>query len=452
MRRMVRILPAITKLGPPRILGGALLFSAALFCSCTDAERQRGSKAAIAPSEADGYGFSELRRLHENHDPKTWDQTEDIDQLRFGLLRTSEIFPTATISRQGTISRLEPAPRPEIGQVTADTPLGVLSLDDYLLQSPVDAVVVVHKGRIVYERYPHMRIRDRHLYWSVSKSFLGTIVGILEDDGRIEVRAPIERYIDELSTSEWKGTPVIDILDMASGMSGREADVPNPYSDPSTLHYQFEQRIGNWGTATGSTSDIYDFVAGLKRLKPSGQVFEYASVNSFVIGWLIEEVTGKPYPEVLSERIWQRIGAEADAGIVIDRESGASWSYGGVISTLRDLARYGLLFTPSWEVVSSEAVISAAHLTKIQTGGRPELLKNRAQEYPDQPAEWCTNASTYQWACIWPDGDFFKGGFLGQGLYISPSRDLVIAIFSTGSSSNNRTYCRALATSENFGG
>jgi CubicO group peptidase (beta-lactamase class C family) len=426
---------------------GILVSLSLLLCACNRPESHNNLTTQHSIPKADGYSFSELKRLHEAHDPKNWDTIDDTDQLRFGLLRTSEIFTTATISRGGPVNRLESRLDNGIGQVITDTPRGLLSLDDTLPQSLMDGMIIVRHGRIVFERYPNMRQRDRHLYWSVSNPFLGTLVGILADEGRIDIHAPIEQYICALSTTDWKGTAIIDILDMASGMSARELDVPNAYSDPSTLHYQFEHSLGNWATEKRTGVDPYDFVAQLSRLKPSGQVFEYASVNCFVISWLISEVTGKAYPDVISEFIWQKIGAEADAGIVVDRESGAPWSHGGIFSTLRDLARYGMLFTPSWNIVSEERIISSKHLARIQAGGRPELLERRNQEYPDQPAYTGEHVSTFQWDCVWPDGDFMKAGFNGQFIYISPSRDLVIAVFSSGVSASESSFLRTLATS-----
>jgi CubicO group peptidase (beta-lactamase class C family) len=326
-------------------------------------------------------------------------------------------------------------------------------LDDVLAGPTVDAFIVVHRGRIVYERYPHMRPQDKHVYWSVSKSFVGAIVAMLEDEGRVDSRAPIEKYIGELAPTAWAGTPVIDILDMASGMSGLEVDDrPAAYTDPASVYYQFEARLGLHAKAAGPETDAYAYVAGLKRLKPSGRVKEYSSVNTFVLSWLIEKVTGKPYPEVVSERIWRRIGAEADAGMVVDRATGTPWSHGGMFSTLRDLARFGLLYTPSWRTVSREPVISAAHLRKIQTGGRPELLDNRKKEYSDKPVYSGEYVSTYQWDFVWPDGDFLKLGFQGQGLYVSPLRNLVMACFSSGRGlACTSSHFRALAESGVFG-
>ena len=121
------------------------------------------------------------------------------------------------------------------------------------------------------------------------------------------------------------------------------------------------------------------------------------------------------------------------------------------MSTLRDLARYGLIFTPSHAVVNREPLVSAAYLKKVRTGGRAALLAARTTEHPGKPPYSGGYVATYQWDFVWPDGDFWKSGFQGQGLYISPARDLVIAGFSSGQPAPGALYYRALATSGAFG-
>ena len=162
-------------------------------------------------------------------------------------------------------------------------------------------------------------------------------------------------------------------------------------------------------------------------------------------------MTGKPYGAALSERIWSRIGADADALIVASPRTGAVASHGGMSGTLRDVARYGLLYTPSWKTVAFSPIVPEDYLRKVQKGGRPELLERAAPGSKELGSDGVEPARypAYQWDAVWADGDFFKYGFRGQGLYISPSRDLVIAFFGTESQSQAR-YARALARSGLF--
>jgi CubicO group peptidase (beta-lactamase class C family) len=170
-----------------------------------------------------------------------------------------------------------------------------------------------------------------------------------------------------------------------------------------------------------------------------------------VLSWLAERITGQPFAEIVSELLWSRIGAESDALLSISHV-GAPVSHGGISATVRDVARLGMLFTPSWEVVANEPVVGEALLRKIQRGGRRQIVE-RATDEPlgrgfgdERPRHSC-----YQWNWVMEDGDFYKGGFGGQGLYVSPARDLVIAYTGTttaeGDSNKLRWVARQVASS-----
>ena len=109
--------------------------------------------------------------------------------------------------------------------------------------------------------------------------------------------------------------------------------------------------------------------------KPKGKSFDYSGVNTFVIGWLIEEITGMPFQDVLTKEIWRHIGAEGDASMLAPRY-GVPVTDGVLLARLRDVARFGLLFTPSYSVVTSRKIISDRHLNLILEGGNPDLLRN----------------------------------------------------------------------------
>ena len=270
----------------------------------------------------------------------------------------------------------------------------------------------------------------------------------------MDVATPIEQYLPELAGSGWEGVPVIDILDMASGIECLEG-VEGAYSNPERCYYQYEASLG-WLGATEATRDSpYDFLASLPSHRPSGEAFEYTSPNTFVLSWLIERVLDVSYAEALSREIWRMIGAEADGSISAPRH-GISIAHGGISATLRDVARFGLLFTPSWKIVASEPIVSGTYAEQIRSGGRPEIqlrgLHTNAESLRVDGE--LPRHNTYQWDFVMQDGDFFKGGYGGQGLYISPRLDLVIAYFGSfekgGLSNELEGIARQLAKSALF--
>jgi CubicO group peptidase (beta-lactamase class C family) len=123
------------------------------------------------------------------------------------------------------------------------------------------------------------------------------------------------------------------------------------------------------------------------------------------------------------------MGAASD-GIITAPRRGVPIAHGGISSTLRDMARFGLLFTPVVRK-TMDPLISDSYLAKIQTGGRPAIFNADREQDPQKIDGEPARHNSYQWDFVMADGDFFKGGYGGQGLYISPSRDLVVAFFAT---------------------
>lgn len=379
--------------------------------------------------EAPAYTLEQVESFHRQITIDNWDDGGPL--MRYVFLNMGELFHEALIHRRGPIAPLSYRLDPRIAEFETSSRRGEMPLEDYILEAAVDAIVVVHRGEIVYQAYPRMRSYDKHLLMSVSKGFAATLVAILEDRGLIDREAAIETYLPELAGSGWAGVRVIDILDMASGIDchEREADA---YTDPRRCYYQFEASLG-WLKSTPDTAESpYDYVASLQAHRPSGEAFEYTSPNTFVLSWLVERIVDRSYAEAVSREIWQKIGAESDA-VISAPHQGVAIAHGGISATLRDVARFGLLFTPSWPTVTDEPIVSAAYAEQIRAGGRPEIFDRGIHTDPDRQRVdgEMPRHNTYQWDFVMEDGDFYKGGYGGQGLYISPRLDLVIAFFGT---------------------
>ena len=102
-------------------------------------------------------------------------------------------------------------------------------------------------------------------------------------------------------------------------------------------------------------------------------------------------------------------------------------THGGFLSKIRDLARFGLLFTPSQSKVTTEPIISQEHVDFLLTQGNPELIKNAGLDYLINSG---VKYNLYQWDAIHRNGTLYKGGWAGQGLIINPNWD-VVAVFTS---------------------
>lgn len=380
----------------------------------------------ITMSENAGYSIEQAAAFRNAWTMDNWDNGGPL--MRYVFLNMPEFWNHSIISRAGNIRRLPVNPRPDVARFVTTTDAGRKPLDDYVRDSTVNGAIVLHQGQIVYEAYPRMRAEDKHLYMSVSKIHAATAIAILEDRELIDVSKSVGMYLPSLRDSGWGEVAIQDVLDMASGIGCLEGE-EGAYSNPQRCYYQYEASLG-WLRATEDTMDSpFEFMATLASHRPAGEAFEYTSPNTFILGWLAESISGRPYAEFISSEIWKKMGAESDSVIVAPRR-GVPIASGGISSTLRDLARFGLLFTPSGRH-GAQPVISDAFLEKIQKGGRPEIF-NATNEDEDREVDGeRPRHNSYQWDFVMSDGDFFKGGFGGQGLYISPSRDLVIAFFGT---------------------
>ncbi len=343
-------------------------------------------------------------------------------------------FPNSVIIRSGNVWELPTNFREDVANFITVTSSDTASLKNYVYNSNTDGVIIIHKGEIVFEAYPRMEQEDKHLYFSITKTFVSTLIAILEDREIIDVSKSVDYYMPELKNSAWEGIPVLDILDMCSGIDCREKE-ENAYDNPNSCFRRFHAAIGFPG-GKNTLDNPADFLLTMDKFEENGQKYDYTGVNTWVLSWLIERVTGEDFPITLSREIWQRMGAESDAQILTSK-SGHAITPMGMSSSLRDLGRFGLLFTPTGRM-DSNGIISEAYMEKIRYGGRPELFAS-GYGFNHFDDETVIVHNTYQWDHVTLEGDFFKSGYGGQGLYISPSLDLVIAFFGTsrGTSGSN---------------
>lgn len=403
--------------------------------------------ATSAQSQADRFfTLEEVRDIHRRFDPTFSEWTRGGDLTRYVYLHPSEFWPQIVLRRSGPIRSLPVDPGAGIGDVTVLVRAGETTLADYVGNFEVDGALVVNDGRIVFEAYPRMLPTDRHIWFSVSKTVVSTAIAILEDRGRIDVSRPIDSYLKPLAGTAWEGTPVIDILDMASGI-----DCPEVLNEPDSCFWTFYDAFG-WPETDQVLADPMNIIAQMTRSVPSGQVFDYTSVNTEILNGLVEAVSGERFSDFVEREIWWRAGAESDAFITATTH-GNSFGGGGFSSTLRDLARYGMLFTPKGRV-GENLVVSDAYLNNIRKAGRPELTTEEQRGWHNEDlGDESFHHSTRQWDIVTSDGDFYKGGVGGQGLYVSPSKGLVVSWFSTktrGRMDEMLSIARQLATSELF--
>lgn len=413
-------------------------------------------KNIVAPVSTDK-SISEIRDIFSFfHTPANVVQIQVAsDKTLYAWQNMSAFQYTMQIERDGPISELPEKINPAIGKIEFTRP-GKASetVEEHFNSSTMDGLLVLHKGNVVYERYKTMRPFDKHQWFSCSKVVPGTIVALLALEGKIDVNKPVSDYVPELKGSAWDEVTVQETLDMATGLNSTEHEEPNDDArvNPERGWYKWAVSLGLFEDKQHLNQSPMDVLRNMKKVKPGHTVFEYNSINPFVLELIINEVTGQTLNEVFGERVWRKIGAQNDAFVGVTKYGyGNGWGF--INTTLRDMGRFAMIYTPSWNKVSQEKIIPEALIESIQHDGKPDIYlggfvgKELQHSFPDITG--LTNRD--QWDIVFPDGDFYKGGVGGQGIYISPSADTVVVWFSTGKQQEEilaRAIAKKLETSK----
>ena len=352
------------------------------------------------------------------------------DHLRFPMTRWSfshmrEFVPTQRVSRgSGEVRAFPRALRDDIDTVRF-TPLGggaAMSWRQSLDANFTDSILVLHKGRVVYERYFGVSAPDtRHIAFSVTKSFVGTLAEMLIAEGKLDETAPVSRYLPELAASGFGSATVRQVADMTTAL-----DYSEDYTDRGAGIADLVRANGYSPRPPGyaGPGDIYAYLPTVRANGAHGDAFTYRTVNTEVLGWLVARAGGKRLADVLSERLWQPLGMACDADWISD-SAGAPFAGGGLNPCLGDLARFGEAMRNGGRA-DGKQVIPAAVVARIAQGGRREDFAKA--HYPLLPG-WSYRSQW--WVAHNSHGAYTARGVHGQAIYIDPTAQMVIARFGS---------------------
>jgi CubicO group peptidase (beta-lactamase class C family) len=342
---------------------------------------------------------------------------------RWAFHHMRELGPTAQVWRgDDKPSTLREMPQ-ELGTVSFDDDKGgKTTLADWQRATYTDGLLVLHKGAVVYQKhYSGMAAHQPHSLWSMSKSFTGLLATMLIKEGVIDPNALITKYLPELKDSAWADATVQQTLDMTTGVAYTEN-----FRDPTSGIFQYLHAAGLLPappTYTGPRT-IPDFLVTVKKEGEHGAGFKYKTVDTEVMGWLMQRVTGKSYATLLSERIWSRIGAQDDGYVWAD-SIGTQITSVGFSATLRDLGRVGETMRMAGRY-NGRQVVAESVVAEIRKGGDSEKFKANGQamragySYHNQ---W--------WVPHDRDGTFEMKGLNGQHMHINPAAELVVIKLSS---------------------
>ena len=343
---------------------------------------------------------------------------------RWGFLHVRELARTARIPRgDGPVAPLEADPR-DLGALTVAFEGAAVPLAAALEHTYTDGICVVHDGRVVFEHYVDgMRPDDTHLLMSVSKSLTATLIGVLAGQGVLDPDGLVTDYIAALRGTAWEGCTLQHLLDMRAGTRFDEEDYENPYSDGVLI-----EQISGYRPSRRSDlpANTYAWIMALTNDGVHGGPFRYRSILTDVLAWAAAEAAGTRFPDLFSRLIWSRIGAERDAEVIVDA-AGFAVVEGGICTTLRDLARFGLMHLDDG-AAGGEHVVPAAWIARLLE--RDEEL---VAAYDRDLLGHLPNAFYHDQWWVWDAaaGIYSGYGINGQQLLIHRPTRTVIARFST---------------------
>jgi len=342
---------------------------------------------------------------------------------RWAFKHVRELVPSARIGRGTGFGRRLPRDEQEVEGIAFRYQGSERTVGEMLAATSTDAFMVLHRGRVVTERYFDGMTPDTpHLLMSVSKSITSTVAGILAGRGALDLRADVAGLVPELAGTSFAGATASDLLDMRAGTRFSE-----DYADLAADVRTYEQ-VYLWRPRTGPAvpGDAIGYFATLASDGPHGGPFRYRSVLTDVLALVIERVAGERLADLIAREIWQPIGAEFDAEITVDA-GGNPMADGGISATLRDLARFGQLFADHG-VVGQRQVVPGWWIDDTVRGAADGAAAFAAGDNPPgfRPASHYRN-------CWWvhdPALPFcYASGINGQHVFIHvPSGTVVVKL------------------------
>ncbi|MCG7518649.1 serine hydrolase [Ruegeria sp. Ofav3-42] len=275
--------------------------------------------------------------------------------------------------------------------------------DAWIEERSVTSLLVMQDGQIRFEEYYlETTPEDRRISWSVAKSYLSALFGILMAEGAIDsLDDPVVKYAPKLEGTAYDGATIRNVLNMASGVTFDED------------YFDYNSDINRMGRVIALGGELDDFAASLNEtFAVPGETWQYVSIDTHVLGMVIRGATGRSVPELMTEWIIAPLGLERD-GYYITDGSGVAFVLAGLNFTTRDFARFGQMILQNGEH-NGQQIVPAEWIAE--------------SVFPSAPTEAGEIGYGYQW---WVpigahEGEFLARGIYGQYIYFDQPRGVLI--------------------------
>lgn len=347
--------------------------------------------------------------------------------LRWSVVHMRQFLPTVNVSRglgapvsfehelDAGIDAIEFTPR------GSDEPM---TWEASLQENYTDGILILHHGQPVYERYfGEMQPDRKHAAMSVTKSFTGTLAATLVAEGKLDRDAAVTDYVPELEDSAFGDATVGEVMNMTTCL-----DYSEDYADPQAQIWDYAKasnplpRADNDNGPTG-TFDYLQTLEAKEECTP-GNAFAYKTPNADALGWIVARASDQSLAELLSQKIWSRLGMEQSAYYQVDA-NGMPAAGGGLSAGLRDMGRFGQMMLNDG-VWRGEQILPEDAIADIREGGSQEAFARS-----DHPGLKGWSYKDMWWIMHNDHGAYAARGVHGQTIYIDPAADMVIVRFAS---------------------
>lgn len=337
-------------------------------------------------------------------------------QNRWALRNVSKLLTTELIDRRVDDYLKIEDDFQDLSGVSFNTTSGPMTVAELLPWSQTDGFLVLHHGKAVFEYYTDgMSPDERHVMFSVSKSVLGMVLGVLQGQGLVDVTRPVVYYVPELAQSGYADATVQQVLDMAV-----EVKFDEVYSVVGGDVDQY-RRVNGWDPVYDDLPPhtAREYLTRLPRdTGVHGERFRYVSPNTDVAGWVAERVTGQSYARLVQDLLWRPMGAAHSAYMTVDR-FGVARAAGGLCATLRDMGRIALMMAGDTRLAG---IVPQAFVDDTFDAADPAVWANG--QFSDYIHGGRYRNSWY--VKPGPGRAALAIGIHGQWLYADPTREIAI--------------------------
>lgn len=343
----------------------------------------------------------------------------NFPQIRESVCDMRMFFPTkgvkpAEYNRYDFKTKYDEA----IAKVMFETLNGeLISFEESLDLAKADGIIVLHKGKIVFERYYGFLEPDgTHAVMSVSKTLTGTLGAVLVAEGILDENKKASYYVPELSASAFGNATIRELLDMTTAL-----DYDENYNNPNSRIWEFSQAGTPYPKPENykGAKSYREFLQSVKQNGKHGEKFGYKTINTDALAWVITKVCNKPLADLISERFFKPMGAHIEGYYQLDA-TGTEFAGGGFNAALRDLAAFG-------EMIRNDGFFNGKQI--IPQGLMKDIIENSNANKFDKESYPLLKGWAYRnmwWVMKNKDKAFCARGVHGQVIYINPVAETVI--------------------------